>query len=63
MAAVPGGLPFLGQVLELIRMPPWDLMVQYMERLGPIYRFTLFGESCVVVADPALLREVLRVRV
>jgi cytochrome P450 len=60
MPVVPGGLPFLGQVLELIRMPPWDLMVQWMERLGPIYRFTLFGESCVVVADPALLREVLQ---
>jgi len=60
MPVVPGGLPFLGQVLELIRMPPWDLMVQWMECLGPIYRFTLFGESCVVVADPALLREVLQ---
>lgn len=60
MPVVPGGLPFLGQVLELIRMPPWDLMVQWMKKLGPIYRFTLFGESCVVVADPALLREVLQ---
>lgn len=60
MPVVPGGLPFFGQVLELIRLPPWDLMVQWMERLGPIYRFTLFGESCVVVADPELLREVLQ---
>lgn len=60
MPTVPGGVPFLGQVLEMIRSPPWDLMVRWGDALGPIYRFTLFGENCVVVADPALLKEVLQ---
>lgn len=59
MPAVEGGVFFLGQVFEMIRMPPWDLMVQWMHQLGPIYQFKLFGENCVVVADPALLKEVL----
>lgn len=59
MPAVPGGLPFVGQVLEMIRRPPWDLMVEWMHQLGPIYKFSLFGENCVVAADPALLKEVL----
>lgn len=59
MPIVQGGVPFLGQVLEMIRMPPWDLMVQWMHQLGPIYQFTLFGEHCVVAADPALLKEIL----
>lgn len=60
MPRVPGGLPYIGQVPALTQSPPWDLMVRWMEQLGPIYRFTLFGEECVVAADPALLKEVLQ---
>jgi cytochrome P450 len=43
----------------MIRSCPWDLMVQWMHQYGPIYRFVLFGETCVVVADPSALKEVL----
>lgn len=60
MPRVPGGLPYIGQVPALTQSPPWDLMVRWMKELGPIYRFTLFGEECVVAADPGLLKVVLQ---
>lgn len=60
MPLVEGGIPIIGQAVALIKTAPWDLMVQWMHQYGPMYRFKLFGENCVVAADPALLREILQ---
>lgn len=62
MSSIPvvkGGLPYIGHAAALIKVAPWDMMVQWMHQYGPIYRIKLFGQNCVVTADPALLKEVL----
>jgi hypothetical protein len=63
MPLVPGGTFILGQALNMIRGTPWDLMVRWMRQYGPVYRFQLFGENCVVVADPKALQEVFQSKV
>lgn len=60
--SVPGGLPVLGQVFEMLKSVPWDLMTHWALKHGPIYKFHLFGKDCVCVADPALLKEIMHTK-
>ena len=57
--AVPGGFPVLGQVFEMLKSVPWDLMTHWSLTIGPIFKFQLFGKDCVCVADPELLKEIM----
>ena len=58
--SVKGGLPFFGMVFEMLKGSPWDTMSQWVLRYGKIYKFSLFGSNAVVVADPELLKIVLK---
>lgn len=57
---VSGGLPILGVALRMIRGAPWDLMSDWATEYGGLYKFFLFGQWCVGVADPVGLEEVMR---
>ena len=56
---VEGGVPFLGQVFNMVKGSPWDLMTTWTQMYGSILRFKLFGKDAVVVADPDLLKIIL----
>ncbi len=58
--SVKGGLPFFGMVFEMLKGSPWDTMSQWVLKYGKIYKFSLFGSNAVVVADPELLKIVLK---
>lgn len=60
---VKGGLPILGQALNLISTPPWDLLTSWVSVYGPLYRFSLFGTQVVVVADPHYMKEIMHTKV
>jgi len=57
--SVKGGLPFFGQVFEMVKGSPWDTMSKWVGQYGKIYTFHLFGSDAVCVSDPALLEIVL----
>jgi cytochrome P450 len=57
---VKGGLPFFGMVFEMLKGSPWDTMSQWVLKYGKIYKFSLFGSNAVVVADPELLKVILK---
>ncbi|CAM9630537.1 unnamed protein product [Chrysoparadoxa australica] len=59
---VAGGLPILGQCINMLRTSPWDLMTEWAKQYGPIYRFNLFGTQCIVIADPHYMKEVMRTK-
>ena len=56
---VKDGLPFFGQVFNLLKESPWDTMTSWAYKYGLTYRFHFFGSEGVVVADPKLLKVVL----
>ena len=58
--SVKGGLPFFGMVFEMLKGSPWDTMSQWVLKYGKIYKFSLFGSNAVVVADPELLKVILK---
>jgi cytochrome P450 len=61
--AVPGGYPFLGHVLSMLKGSPWDVMTRWAMKYGTIYRFHLFGTDGISVADPELLKIVLQTKI
>jgi len=56
---VKDGLPFFGQVFNLMKESPWNTMTSWAFKYGLTYRFHLFGNEGVVVADPKLLKVIL----
>ena len=57
--SVRGGLPFFGQVFDMIQGSPWDTMSKWVGQYGKIYKFHLFGSDAICVSDPGLLEVVL----
>jgi cytochrome P450 len=57
--AIAGGYPFFGQVFEMMRGSPWDLMTDWARVYGGIFRLHLFGSTAVIISDPKLLKVVL----
>jgi beta-ring hydroxylase len=57
---VAGGLPFIGQVLVMMKGTPWDTMAKWVLTYGNTYKFLLFGEEAICIADPQLLKIVLQ---
>ena len=57
---VTGGIPFFGQVFDMIKGSPWDTMTTWVMKFGTIYRIHLFGSDAIVVSDPTLLKTVLQ---
>ena len=60
--AVQGGLPFFGQVFDMIKGSPWDTMSRWVSQYGMIYKFHLFGSDAICVSDPKLLEVVLNLK-
>ncbi|MCC6454869.1 MAG: cytochrome P450 [Caldilineaceae bacterium] len=62
--SVPGPteLPWLGSIRRIIDNPP-QFFVELAQEYGDLARFTLFGQTIVLVSNPALIREVLVERV
>ena len=56
---VEGGWPFLGQVFEMLKGSPWDVMTEWSHKYGGIYTFHLFGSDAICISDGDLLKEVL----
>ena len=49
----PPGLPILGDAMDFIgNQAPWDVMLDYARRIGPIARVDLPGSDVVLVSDP-----------
>jgi cytochrome P450 len=61
-APVKGGIPFLGNVLEMINGSPWDVMTAWSQKYGRIYRFHMFGSDAIVISDPASLKVILNTK-
>lgn len=59
---VKGGLPFFGVVFDMLQGSPWDKMAKWTLQHGNIFRIHLFGSDAVVVADPELLKIVLKLK-
>ncbi|KAG5188023.1 cytochrome P450, partial [Tribonema minus] len=59
---VDGGIPILGQAINLVTTPPWDLLTSWVSRYGPLYRFNMFGTQVVVLADPHYIREIMNTK-
>lgn len=57
--SVKGGLPYLGQVLDMVKGSPWDTMTKWAGEYGGIYTFHLFGSDAICISDCDLLKEVL----
>lgn len=57
--SVQGGMPFFGQVFDMVKGSPWDTMSRWVAQYGTIYKFHLFGSDAVCVSDPLLLEIVL----
>ena len=56
------GLPFFGQMFQMLKGSPWDTMAKWALEYGTIYKLTLFGSEAYVVSDPTLLKVVLNSR-
>lgn len=56
---VKGGLPFFGQVFEMIKGSPWDTMDRWATEYGSLYKIHLFGSDALVVSDPDWLKVIL----
>ena len=48
---VEGGWPFLGQVFEMLKGSPWDVMTAWSHKYGGIYTFHLFGSDAICISD------------
>lgn len=59
---VKGGIPFIGQVMVMLKGSPWDTMSRWVAEYGTIYKFFLFGSEAVCISDPALLKVVLQTK-
>ena len=55
--------PWLGQALNYLKYRPWDLMMKWHGRHGPIFSFCLFGSWFVSVSSPHLLKQVLQSKI
>lgn len=53
----------LGQALELAKGAPWDVMTRWAMEYGWIYQFSMFGNTNIVISDPAYMKEVMRSKV
>jgi hypothetical protein len=53
---VKGGYPFFGQVFEMIKGSPWDVMTKWSLEFDGIYRLHLFGSDAICVSDPELIK-------
>jgi len=58
----PGGLPLLGNFLQLDLARLHEILEGWAERYGPLYRYRMGPRSVVVVSDPHLSQQVLRQR-
>lgn len=61
--SVEGGLPYVGQAFDMLKGSPWDTMTRWVSEYGTIYKFHLFGNDSVCIADPELLKVVLQSKV
>ena len=59
---VKGGLPFFGQMFDMLKGSPWDTMAKWVYKYGTVYRIHLFGSDAVVIADPSLLKIALQLK-
>ena len=59
---VKGGLPYIGNVLSMLKGSPWDTMTHWVAEYGEIFTFHLFGSDALCVSDPVLLREILQTK-
>lgn len=56
-------LPWLGHVPTFLRWRPWDVIMAWHERHGPIVAYTLFGNTMYSIASPDLLRQTLQSKI
>lgn len=56
---VKGGYPIFGQVFDMLKGSPWNMLTAWSKKYGPTYVFHLFGSDCLSVADPELLKVIL----
>lgn len=56
-------LPWLGHVPAFLRWRPWDVLMAWHERHGPIVAYTLFGNTMYSIASPELLRQTLQSKI
>lgn len=64
LATLPGprGVPLLGNLLQLKPTKLHTILERWADRYGPLYTFRIARKPVVVIAEPALIHEVLRQR-
>jgi len=62
MPKVRNGLPIIGQVINMLKTSPWDVMTDWANTYGSLYQFNIFGKTCVTVSDPTLIKEILHTK-
>ncbi len=55
---IPGGLPLLGHILEMLKGAPWDIMTDWILTRGPIIRFKFFFGNFVAINDHNMIKHV-----
>lgn len=55
---VPGGLPILGHITEMLKGPPWDIMTNWVLSGGPISRFRFFFGHYIAIRDTSIIKHV-----
>ena len=58
-----GYLPIFGHALTLVQGRPWKLVNEWHKSYGPIYRFRVFNDYYISVAESELLKDILRTNV
>ncbi|KAG2487471.1 hypothetical protein HYH03_013893 [Edaphochlamys debaryana] len=61
--SAPGAIPLLGHVIPMLtcvrqNKGAWDVMEDWMNKLGPIVKYNIAGTQGVVVRDPAALKRI-----
>jgi cytochrome P450 len=60
--SVPGGLPFVGHVMTLMKGSAWDKFAEWVPQYGKIFSVSIFTSEMICVADPAILKVVLQTK-
>lgn len=55
--------PFLGNAVNFIRYRPWDLIMGWHQKYGPIVAFPLLGHTMFSIASPELCKLVLQSKI
>lgn len=56
-------LPWVGHVPAFLRLRPWDVLMSWHTRHGPMIAYTLFGNTMYSIASPGLLRQCLQSKI